>query len=98
MRSLLWLFDTVITLYIYVLIANAIYSWLLAFNVINDRNNIVATIGDFLHRATEPALRPIRRFMPNLGGIDLSPIALIIGLMFARMLVFEVFGGLMRIM
>ncbi len=98
MRSLLWLFDTVITLYIYVLIANAIYSWLLAFNVINDRNSIVATIGDFLHRATEPALRPIRRFMPNLGGIDLSPIALIIGLMFARMLVFEVFGGLMRIM
>jgi YggT family protein len=98
MRSLLWLFDTVITLYIYVLIANAIFSWLIAFNVINDRNSFVANIGDFLHRATEPALRPIRRFMPNLGGIDLSPVALIIGLMFIRMLVFEVFGGLMRMM
>ncbi|MGL4240585.1 MAG: YggT family protein [Beijerinckiaceae bacterium] len=97
MRSLLWLFDTVITLYIYVLIANAIYSWLVAFNVVNSRSNIVAAIGDFLYRATEPALKPIRRFMPNLGGIDISPIALIIGLMFLRMLVFEVFGGLMRL-
>jgi YggT family protein len=96
MRSLLWLFDTVITLYIYVLVANAIYSWLVAFNVINSRNNVVAMIGDFLFRVTEPVLAPIRRRMPDLGGIDLSPVVLIIGLVFLRMLVFELFGSLMR--
>jgi YggT family protein len=98
MRSLLWLFDTIITLYIYVLIANAIYSWLVAFNVINSRNGFVATIGDFLYRATEPALAPIRRRMPDLGGLDLSPVVLILGLMFVRMLVHELFGGLIRMM
>jgi YggT family protein len=97
MRSLLWLFDTVITLYIYVLIGNAIYSWLVTFNVINARNGLVATIGDFLYRATEPVLAPIRRRMPDLGGLDLSPVILIIGLMFARMLVHEVFGGMMSL-
>ena len=94
MRSLLWLFDTVITLYIYVLVANAIFSWLVAFNVINTRNGIVAAIGDVLDRVTEPALAPIRRRLPDLGGIDLSPVVLIIGLVFFRMLVFELFGGL----
>jgi YggT family protein len=98
MRSLLWLFDTVITLYIYILVASAVLSWLVAFNVVNARNGVVATIGDFLHRVTEPVLAPIRRRMPNLGGIDISAVVLIIGLMFARMLVFEVFGGLMRLM
>jgi YggT family protein len=98
MNSLLWLFDTVISLYIYVLIANAIYSWLVAFNVINSRNGFVATVGDFLHRATEPVLAPIRRRMPDLGGLDLSPVVLIIGLMFARMLGHELFGGLIRMM
>jgi len=96
MRSLLWLFDTVITLYIYVLIANAIYSWLVAFNVVNARNNVVAMIGDFLFKVTDPVLAPIRRRLPNLGGIDLSPVVLIIGLIFIRMLVFELFGGMMR--
>jgi YggT family protein len=96
MRSLLWLFDTVVTLYIYVLVANAVFSWLVAFNVINSRNGVVATIGDFLYRATEPALRPIRRRMPDLGGIDLSPVILIIALVFLRMLVFELFGAMMR--
>jgi YggT family protein len=91
MRSLLWLFDTVITLYIYVLVANAIFSWLVAFNIVNARNGIVATIGDFLYRATEPVLAPIRRRLPNLGGLDIAPVALIIGLVFFRMLVFEIF-------
>ncbi|MFM9975984.1 MAG: YggT family protein [Beijerinckiaceae bacterium] len=94
MRSLLWLFDTVITLYIYVLVANAIYSWLVAFNVVNARNNVVAMFGDFLYRVTEPVLAPIRRRMPDLGGIDLSPVVLIIGLVFFRMLVIELFSGL----
>ena len=96
MRSLLWLFDTVVTLYIYILVANAIFSWLVAFNVINSRNGVVAMIGDFLYKVTEPALAPIRRRMPDLGGIDLSPVVLIIGLIFLRMLVFELFGGLIR--
>jgi YggT family protein len=91
MRSLLWLFNTVITLYIYVLVANAIFSWLVAFNIVNARNGIVATIGDFLYRATEPVLAPIRRRLPNLGGLDIAPVVLIIGLIFFRMLVFEIF-------
>jgi YggT family protein len=98
MRSLLWLFDTVITLYIYILVASAIYSWLVAFNVINSRQSVVAMIGDFLYKVTEPVLAPIRRRMPDLGGIDISPIVLIIGLMFARMLVNELFFGMMRMM
>jgi YggT family protein len=93
MRSLLWLFDTIISLYIWVLIASAVLSWLVAFNVVNTRNPVVAQIGDILYRVTEPALRPIRRFMPNLGGVDISPIILIIGLIFIRNLVFEMFGS-----
>ena len=93
MRSLLWLFDTVVTLYVYLLIASAILSWLVAFNVVNERNPIVAQIGDFLYRITEPALRPIRRILPNLGGIDISPIILILGLFFLRNLVFELVGA-----
>ena len=94
MRSLLWLFDTVITLYVYILIASAILSWLVAFNVVNERNPIVAQIGEFLYRITEPALRPIRRILPNLGGIDIAPIILILGLFFIRNLVFEMFGAM----
>ena len=73
----LWLVDTIITLYIWILIASAILSWLVAFNVVNARNPIVANIGEFLYRITEPALRPIRAVLPNLGGIDISPVILI---------------------
>jgi YggT family protein len=94
MRSILWLFDTVITLYVYILIASAVLSWLVAFNVVNDRNPIVAQIGDFLYRVTEPALRPIRNILPNLGGIDISPIILVLALYFIRNLVFEMVGTL----
>ena len=94
MRSVLWLIDTVITLYVYILIASAILSWLVAFNVVNERNPIVAQIGEFLYRITEPALRPIRRILPNLGGIDIAPIILILGLFFIRNLVFEMFGAM----
>ena len=94
MRSILWLLDTLITLYVYILIASAILSWLVAFNVVNVRNPIVAQVGDFLYRITEPALRPIRSILPNLGGIDISPIILILLLYFARMLLFEIIGSL----
>ena len=93
MRSLLWLIDTVITLYVWLLIASAVLSWLIAFNVVNTRNPIVAQVADFLDRVTEPALRPIRRILPNLGGLDISPIILILGLYFIRNLVFEFFAG-----
>jgi len=84
----LWLIDTIITLYIYILIATAILSWLIAFNVVNMRNNIVASIADVLYRITEPALRPIRAMLPSLGGIDISPVVLIIGLLFVERLIF----------
>jgi YggT family protein len=93
MRSILWLFDTLINLYIYILIASAILSWLIAFNVVNARSPIVDRIGEFLYKVTEPALRPIRKILPNLGGIDISPIILIIGLIFLRNIIFEMFGG-----
>ena len=85
----LWLIHTVITLYIWVLIAAAILSWLIAFNVVNMRNQFVATLADFLYRITEPALRPIRRVMPNLGGVDISPVILLLGLFFLRSLLWE---------
>lgn len=78
MQSLLSLILTVIQLYIYVLIASAILSWLIAFNVVNTRNQFVAVLADVLYRLTEPALRPIRRILPNLGGLDLSPVVLIL--------------------
>jgi YggT family protein len=79
-----WLIRTVITLYIWLLIAQAILSWLLAFSVVNRYNRAVAVIGDFLYRVTEPALRPIRRFLPSFGGIDISPVVLILLLMFLQ--------------
>ncbi len=73
-----------IRLYIWVLIISAILSWLVAFNVVNTRNRFVYTVMDFLWRITEPALRPIRRILPNLGGIDISPVILILILMFVQ--------------
>jgi YggT family protein len=91
MRSLILLIDTVIEIYIWLLIAAAVLSWLVSFGVINSYNRAVATIGDFLYRITEPALRPIRQFMPNLGGIDLSPMVLILLLVFLRNLLREYF-------
>lgn len=87
MNPFLWLIFTLIDLYIWILIASAILSWLVAFNVVNTRNPIVASVGEFLYRITEPALRPIRNILPNLGGIDVSPVILIIGLLFLKQLV-----------
>ena len=81
---LFWLLTTVINIYIWILIAGAILSWLVAFNVVNTRNHFVYLLGDFLHRVTEPVLRPIRRVLPNLGGIDLSPLVLILLLLFLQ--------------
>jgi YggT family protein len=89
MRSIVILIDTVISLYIWVLIISAVLSWLVAFNVVNTHNRFVYQVMDFLYRVTEPALRPIRRVLPNLGGVDISPIVLILLLYFLRNLLFE---------
>jgi YggT family protein len=91
MNPFLWLVDTIIDIYIWIMIASAVLSWLVAFNVVNTRNPIVANIGEFLHRVTEPALRPIRNLLPNLGGIDVSPVILIIGLLFLKQFIFWVY-------
>ncbi|WP_421915683.1 YggT family protein [Mesorhizobium sp.] len=71
-------------LYWWIIIASAIFSWLYAFNVVNSKNQFVGSIGNMLYRLTEPALRPIRRFMPDLGGVDISPIILLLILFFVR--------------
>lgn len=89
MQSLILLLVTVIDLYMWAIIIWVILSWLVVFNVINTQNRFVAMVGDFLNRITEPALRPIRRFVPNLGGVDLSPLILILLLYFAKNLIFE---------
>ncbi len=73
MRALLDVILVLLRLYIWLLIAAAVLSWLVAFNVVNVRNQFVSSIGDFLYRITEPALRPIRNMLPNLGGLDISP-------------------------
>ena len=87
----LWLVTTLIWLYIYILIAAAVLSWLIAFNVVNVRSPVVGMVADFLYRVTEPALRPIRAFMPNLGGIDISPIILFLGIeLVRRLLVYDI--------
>jgi YggT family protein len=88
MNPFLWLIDTLITLYIWLLIASAVLSWLIAFNVVNMRNQYVALIADFLYRVTEPALRPIRSVLPSFGGIDISPVILIIGLLFLQRILY----------
>ena len=79
----------VVTIYIYLLIASALMSWLVAFNVINTRNRFVYAVLNFLFRVTEPALRPIRRIVPTLGGIDISPVILILLLYFIRDLIVD---------
>ena len=80
MRAILDVVLLALNLYIYVIIASAIFSWLYAFNIVNSSNQLIATIGQVLYNLTEPVLRTIRRFMPNLGGVDLSPIALLLGI------------------
>jgi len=78
MRALLDVILIALQLYVWLLIAAAVLSWLIAFNVVNTRNQVVAMLADFLFRITEPALRPIRNMLPHLGGIDISPVILIL--------------------
>lgn len=81
--------DLALNLYTWVLIASAIFSWLYAFNVINSSNQFVNSVGMFLFNVTEPVLRPIRRVLPNLGGIDISPIILLLIIFFIRSLMWN---------
>jgi YggT family protein len=78
MRAVLDIVLLVLQIYIWLLIAAAVLSWLVAFNVVNTRNQVVHMIGDMLYRLTEPLLRPIRSMLPHLGGIDISPVILIL--------------------
>ncbi|PPR72650.1 MAG: hypothetical protein CFH03_01349 [Alphaproteobacteria bacterium MarineAlpha3_Bin2] len=80
----IWLVLTFIDLYMWIVIIGVVLSWLVAFNVVNTTNRFIFMVGDFTHRATEPALGRIRRYVPNLGGMDVSPMVLIILLMFLQ--------------
>ncbi|MCZ8269869.1 MAG: YggT family protein [Beijerinckiaceae bacterium] len=91
MNPLLWLLDTVVSLYIWMVVAQAVLSLLIGFGIVNARQPLVSSIGEFLYRVTEPVLAPIRRRMPNLGPVDISPMVLIIGLLFLMRLVHWVF-------
>jgi YggT family protein len=78
MRPILDVILILLDMYVYIIIAAVIVSWLIAFNVINTRNQIVAMVVDFLYRVTEPVFRPVRNFLPNLGGIDFSPLVVLL--------------------
>ncbi|MBX8825549.1 YggT family protein [Ochrobactrum sp. SFR4] len=84
MLAILRTVDLALDIYTWIIIASAVFSWLYAFNVVNSRNRFVASIGEFLYKVTEPALRPIRKILPDLGGIDISPIILLLVIFFIR--------------
>ena len=92
MKSVLILFDQAVSLYIWILIINAVISWLVAFNVLNTSNRFVYSILDVSYKLTAPPLNYIRRYLPNLGSIDVSPVVLILVLLFLRNLIFEMFA------
>ena len=89
MKSILILVDSVVYIYIWILVINAVLSWLIAFSVLNTSNRLVHSLLDVSYKITDPLLKPIRNFLPNLGSIDISPVVLILLLMFARNLIFE---------
>ena len=92
MKSVLILFDNIVGLYIWILIINAVISWLVTFNVLNTSNRFIYSLLDVSYKLTDPPLNFIRKYLPNLGSVDISPIVLILGLMFLRNLVFEMFA------
>ena len=91
MKSIFILLDSIITIYLWIIIINAILSWLVAFNVLNTQNRFVFSVLDVTYKLTDPALNKIRRFIPTFGSIDISPIILILLLMFLRNIIFEIF-------
>ena len=92
MKTIFILLDSIITIYIWIVIINAILSWLVAFNILNTQNRFVFSVLDTTYKLTDPALNKIRRFLPTFGSVDLSPVVLILFLMFIRNLVFEIFA------
>ena len=92
MKSIFILLDNIITIYLWIIIINAILSWLVAFNILNTQNRFVFSVLDTTYKLTDPALNKIRRFLPTFGSVDLSPVVLILFLMFIRNLVFEIFA------
>ena len=92
MKSIFFLLDSIITIYLWIIIINAILSWLVAFNILNTQNRFVFSVLDATYKLTDPALNKIRRFIPTFGSIDISPVILILLLMFLRNLIFEVFA------
>ena len=92
MKSIFILLDSIITIYLWIIIINAILSWLVAFNVLNTQNRFVFSILDATYKLTDPALNKIRRFIPTFGSIDISPVILILFLMFLRNIIFEIFA------
>ena len=95
MKSVLILLDSAVNIYLWILVINVILSWLVAFNILNTSNRLVYSILDVTYRLTDPLLRPIRNFLPNLGSIDISPIVLILLIIFIRNLIFEFFAPAM---
>ena len=89
MKSIFLLVDSIINIYIWIIIINAILSWLVSFNVLNTQNRFVFMALNATHQLTDPVLNKIRRFIPNLGSIDISPVVLILLLIFIRNLFFE---------
>ena len=92
MKSIFILLDSVITIYLWIIIINAILSWLVAFNILNTQNRFVFSVLDVTYKLTDPALSKIRRFIPMFGSIDISPVILILILMFLRNIIFEFFA------
>ena len=92
MKSIFILLDSIITIYLWIIIINAILSWLVAFNILNTQNRFVFSVLDATYKMTDPALNRIRKFIPNFGSIDISPVILILLLMFLRNIIFEIFA------
>ena len=91
MSSILWLIMTILQLYIYVIIAMVVMSWLVAFGIVNRSNPYVRQFSYVLDRLTEPVFRPIRRILPDLGGLDISPVIVLLGIMFLQRFIPELF-------
>ena len=92
MKSIFILLDSMITIYLWIIIINAILSWLVAFNILNTQNRFVFSVLDVTYKLTDPALNKIRRFIPTFGSIDISPVILILLLIFLRNIIFEIFA------
>jgi len=92
MKSIFILLDSIITIYLWIIIINAILSWLVAFNILNTQNRFVFSVLDATYKMTDPALNKIRRFIPTFGSLDISPVILILLLMFLRNVIFEIFA------